>query len=96
MEGVERERGRKEGRKGARKGQGVRRERGTKNGQEGEEKKNVKMKKQEEGRKERPKTQSEIRRSLRRADELISSCLFKLSLIIWRAQLVNVGVWVCV
>lgn len=40
------------------------------------EKRNVKMKKQEEGRKERQKTESGIGRSLMRADELISSCLF--------------------
>ncbi|KAI9540970.1 hypothetical protein NQZ68_035257 [Dissostichus eleginoides] len=48
-------------------------ERGTKKGQEGEEKRNVKMRKQEKGRKERPKTEGEIGSSLRRADELISS-----------------------
>ena len=40
------------------------------------------MKKQEEGRKERPKTEGVIGRGLRRADELISLCLFQLSLII--------------
>lgn len=45
--GVERKR--KEGRREVRKGHGVGRERGTKKGQEGKEKRNVKMKKEEEG-----------------------------------------------
>lgn len=91
MEGVEkRKEGRKEGVKTA-----AQREREAR-GQEGEEMRTFKKRKQEGRRKKQPKTESERRMDLRHADELISSYLFQFSLIIWCAQLVYVGVWVCV